>query len=113
MVRKVLSARGQVVDFDLLKIKSQILKTPTNENARNRERFIDKKRRRAVRKSADQMMAQVEPPMPKSPPAQPQAAAPVDAPPPTDVQPNVEPTVPVDTAAPAVDMSTVAKIIKK
>lgn len=47
---KVLSAKGETVDFDLLAIKSQMSESPKNEEVVARERFIDKKRRRGTRK---------------------------------------------------------------
>ena len=58
MGKKVLSARGVVVDFDLPQIKNQILKTPKTDDIKKRERFIDKKRRRASRNTVDQLLAQ-------------------------------------------------------
>ena len=58
MTRKVMSIRGEIVDFDLFEIKKQILNTPTTEDGKKRERFIDKKRRRTSRGSFDQLLAQ-------------------------------------------------------
>lgn len=58
MARKVRSARGVMVDFDLPKIKSQILKTPKTDDIKKRERFIDKKRRRTSTNTVDQLLAQ-------------------------------------------------------
>lgn len=56
--RKVVSARGEKVDFDLLKIKAQINESsPKSVDVVARERFIDKKRRRTNRKT-DEMLAQ-------------------------------------------------------
>lgn len=53
-----MSRRGEVVDFDRLKIKEQILNTPKNDAIKNRERFIDKKRRRTSRGSIDKLLEQ-------------------------------------------------------
>ena len=55
--RKVRSARGEWVDFDLLKIKAEINNAPMTIDIVARERFIDKRRRRTNRK-ADEMLAQ-------------------------------------------------------
>ena len=57
MARKVRSARGVMIDFDLPKIKNQILKTPKTDDIKKRERFIDKKRRRTSRNTVDQLLA--------------------------------------------------------
>lgn len=56
--RKVVSARGETVDFDLLKIKAQINESsPKTIEVVARERFIDKRRRRTNRK-IDEMLSQ-------------------------------------------------------
>ena len=56
--RKVVSAKGELVDFDLLKIKSQINESsPKTIEIVARERFIDKRRRRTNRK-IDEMLSQ-------------------------------------------------------
>ena len=57
MGRKVRSARGVLVDFDLPKIKNQFLKTPKTDDIKKRERFIDKRRRRSSRNTVDQLLA--------------------------------------------------------
>jgi hypothetical protein len=44
------SARGEIVDFDLLKIKEQIASAPKTTNVRAREDFIDAKFKRRIRK---------------------------------------------------------------
>ncbi len=44
------SAKGIVVDFDLLKIKRQIADKPVSISVKAREAFIDQKLRRRVRK---------------------------------------------------------------
>lgn len=58
MVRKVISIRGEELDFDLFAIKQQILNAPKTEVTKSRERFIDKKRRRTNRNTVDQLLAQ-------------------------------------------------------
>ncbi len=58
MSRKVKSIRGEIVDFDLFAIKEQISNTPKNADVKNRERFIDKKRRRATRNSVNDLVTQ-------------------------------------------------------
>ena len=50
MPRKVKSARGEVIDFDLLKIKQQIASRPPTTDVKKREDFIDKKLRRRVKR---------------------------------------------------------------
>jgi hypothetical protein len=46
MSRKVLSMRGETVDFDLFLIRDQINGAPLTETIENREKFIDVMRRR-------------------------------------------------------------------
>jgi hypothetical protein len=46
MSTKVRSAKGAVVDFDLMRIKSQIAASPKTNAVKKRETFIDKKRRK-------------------------------------------------------------------
>lgn len=50
MGKKVRSARGIEVDFDLLKIKQQIAESPT-VNVANREAFVEKRLRRRPKRS--------------------------------------------------------------
>lgn len=50
MGKKVRSAKGVYVDFDLLKIKHQIAATPSSGEVKARQNFIEKKLRRRVRK---------------------------------------------------------------
>ena len=58
MSRKVKSIRGETVDFDLIDIKNKIMNAPTPDTVQQRERFIDKRRRRGSRKKVDEMLAQ-------------------------------------------------------
>lgn len=50
MARTVKSARGQSIDFDLLKIKESIAANPKPVSVKAREDFIDKKLRRRIKK---------------------------------------------------------------
>lgn len=50
MGKKVKSARGEVVDFDLLKIKEQMASAPPPTDVRARQDFIDKRLRRRLKK---------------------------------------------------------------
>ncbi len=56
---KVRSAKGEVVDFDLLKIKSQIAAAPKTTSVQAREDFIDKKFKRRLRKLKRDVVTQV------------------------------------------------------
>jgi len=47
--KAVRSAKGETVDFDLLKIKSQIASAPKTTNVRAREDFIDQKFKRRLK----------------------------------------------------------------
>ena len=49
-MKKTRSAKGLMVDFDLLEIKSQIASAPKTLNVEKREQFIDKKLRRRLKK---------------------------------------------------------------
>jgi hypothetical protein len=62
MSRKVRSAKGEVVDFDLLKIKEQMASAPPPTDVRARQDFIDKRLRRRLKKTA--------PPAPKIAPTE-------------------------------------------
>jgi len=57
MGKKVRSARGAQVDFDLLRIKEQIASSPLPQDVKLRQDFIEKRLRRRLKK--------VEPPAPK------------------------------------------------
>ena len=50
MPKKHRSAKGLMVDFDLLKIKQQIAAAPKTTDVKKREDFIDKKLRRRVKR---------------------------------------------------------------
>lgn len=51
MGKKIRTAKGDVVDFDLLKIKQQISTNPTPTDVKQRQQFVDKKLRRRYRKT--------------------------------------------------------------
>jgi hypothetical protein len=50
MAKPVRSARGETVDFDLLRIKQQIASAPKTTNVKAREDFIDQKFKRRIKK---------------------------------------------------------------
>lgn len=54
---RVKSAKGKVVDFDLLKIKRQIADKPVSIDVKARQVFIDQKARRRLRKITKQATA--------------------------------------------------------
>jgi len=49
MTKRVRSARGEVVDFDLLRIKEQMASHPPSTDVRARQDFIDKRLSRRLR----------------------------------------------------------------
>ena len=50
MPKKVRSAKGEIVDFDLMKIKEQMANAPEPTNVEARQDFIDQKMRRRLKK---------------------------------------------------------------
>ena len=48
--RAVRSAKGEIVDFDLLRIKAQIASAPKTTNVQAREDFIDSKFKRRLKR---------------------------------------------------------------
>lgn len=50
MSKGVKSARGAIVDFDLLRIKQQMASAPKTTNVQAREDFIDQKFKRRLKK---------------------------------------------------------------
>ena len=58
MANTVISAKGEPVDFDLLAIKNQMSSSPKSSDVLQRERFIDKKRRRNVNRKVGDMLAE-------------------------------------------------------
>ena len=51
MTKRVRSAKGQIVDFDLLKIKEQMAAAPPTTDVKARQNFVDKRLRRRVKKA--------------------------------------------------------------
>lgn len=51
MPKKVRSMRGEVLDFDLLKIKEKMASVPAPQELKAREDFIEKRLRRRVRRA--------------------------------------------------------------
>lgn len=74
MSKGVKSARGEVVDFDLLKIKQQIASAPKTIQVQEREDFIDNKFKRRLKRQTNEVTALAQ-----------QSAADVDPNPSTDV----------------------------
>jgi len=50
MGKKVRSAKGEVVDFDYLKIKEQLASAPTPVEVKNRQNFIENRLKRRLKK---------------------------------------------------------------
>ena len=57
---RVKSAKGKVIDFDLLKIKRQIADKPLSIDVKARQAFIDQKARRRLRKITKTAAVQVD-----------------------------------------------------
>lgn len=55
MAKIVTSARGEKVDFDLIGIKNAMAALPVNDNVKKRECFINKRRRRGLKRRVDEM----------------------------------------------------------
>lgn len=55
MPKKVRTAKGQIIDFDLLRIKEQMVDAPKPANVQARQDFIDQKMRRRVKRVKDQI----------------------------------------------------------
>jgi hypothetical protein len=51
MGKKVRSARGEVVDFDLMKVKEQIAAAPTPLEVKARQNFIENRLKRRIKKA--------------------------------------------------------------
>ena len=57
---RVKSAKGKVIDFDLLKIKRQMAGKPISIDVKARQAFIDQKARRRLRKITKQATAAID-----------------------------------------------------
>lgn len=70
MGKKIRSARGELVDFDLLKIKEQMASAPAPVDVRQRQNFIEQRLRRRLKKTptvpvkTDDKDVKVDPKMP-------------------------------------------------
>lgn len=53
MGKNVRSARGVIVNFDLMKIKKQIAATPTPMEVKTRQNFIENRLKRRIKKAVD------------------------------------------------------------
>lgn len=71
MAKPVKSAKGHVVDFDLLKIKQQIASAPKPTNVKAREDFIDQKFKRRLKKLRNDIVSTA-PPVAADPDTDPQ-----------------------------------------
>lgn len=58
MDRKVKSLRGETVNFDLFAIKEQMSEAPINAEIKQREKYIDIRKRRGGRKILNNMLAE-------------------------------------------------------
>ena len=56
--RKVVSMRGEVVDFDLFAIKEQLNEAPVTETIEDRHRFINLRRKRGTKRMLQDMVSQ-------------------------------------------------------
>lgn len=61
MSKIVKSAKGETIDFDLLKIKAQMANTPKSTTVKAREDFIDKKLKRRIQKLKTTTVTQAAP----------------------------------------------------
>lgn len=61
MAKPVKSARGELVDFDLIKIKQQIAAAPKPTNVKAREDFVDKKLKRRLKKIKNELVSTAPP----------------------------------------------------
>lgn len=57
---RVKSAKGRVIDFDLLKIKRGLADKPLSIDVKARQAFIDQKARRRIRKITKQATASID-----------------------------------------------------
>lgn len=82
------SARGVIVDFDLMKIKEQIANAPKAITVAAREDFIDQKSKRRLARQIKQVVAEVN----VAPLAKESIIDPVDTPPQVEPTPTPTPT---------------------
>jgi len=65
MGKKARSARGVMVDFDLMQIKRQIAAAPTPLEVKARQNFIENRLKRRIKKAQDEIDGDVKPEMPE------------------------------------------------
>lgn len=68
MGKKVRSAKGDLVDFDFLKIKEQLASAPTPMEVKNRQNFIENRLKRRLKKKTpvvEKAAVEVEPTLPE------------------------------------------------
>jgi len=68
MGKKVTSAKGEVIDFDYLKIKEQLASAPAPIEVKNRQNFIENRLKRRLKKKlpvVEQTDVNVEPSLPE------------------------------------------------
>lgn len=68
MGKKVRSAKGEMVDFDFLKIKEQLASAPTPMEVKNRQNFIENRLKRRLKKKlpvVEKAAVEVEPKLPE------------------------------------------------
>jgi len=68
MGKKVKSAKGELVDFDYLKIKEQLASAPTPMEVKNRQNFIENRLKRRLKKKVpvvESSSVEVEPTLPE------------------------------------------------
>ncbi len=92
MPKKVRTAKGQIIDFDLLKIKEQMEAAPAPSNVQARQDFIDQKMRRRVKRVKEQIAEAKKNPKKRKP-------KPVDVAPDLEVQ-SAEQGVKIDEVKP-------------
>lgn len=65
MAKKVRSARGDIVDFDLIKIKQQIASRTPTQDVRARQDFIERKLHRRLKKTGSGPIRKAPAPAPR------------------------------------------------
>lgn len=59
-MKSVKSARGQIVDFDLIRIKEQMASAPKTVDVKNREDYIERRNKRRLKKLTKTAVAMAE-----------------------------------------------------
>ena len=96
MPRIVRSARGEIVDFDLIMIKNQLAQAPQNVEVARRQQFIDNKEESPRRQVAKPATQPVQPPVEVPPTIEKVSASDFEAEAPSTAVPlKVEPPAPL------------------